>query len=124
VFAFDLYDCDSSGVLCANEVSHMLQDIYGKKESKSNFNAISVTKEIKAIESNGELLSLKQFGVFAKTHQALLFPAFQMQMALRRRCLGVKFWEKQAKKRMHFSDGKYISVGHFIISVSLSELNI
>ena len=37
MFAFDLYDKDSSGELSASEVARMLQDIYGKKEVKSNF---------------------------------------------------------------------------------------
>jgi Ca2+-binding EF-hand superfamily protein len=37
MFAFDLYDNDSSGELSASEVARMLQDIYGKKEVKNNF---------------------------------------------------------------------------------------
>jgi Ca2+-binding EF-hand superfamily protein len=37
MFAFDLYDKDSSGELSAPEVVRMLQDIYGKKEAKNNF---------------------------------------------------------------------------------------
>lgn len=37
MFAFDLYDKDGSGELSGKEVTHMLQDIYGKKECKSNY---------------------------------------------------------------------------------------
>ena len=37
MFAFDLYDKDSSGELSPSEVERMLQDIYGKQESKTNF---------------------------------------------------------------------------------------
>lgn len=36
VFAFDLYDKDGSGELSATEILHMLQDIFGKNEMKSN----------------------------------------------------------------------------------------
>lgn len=39
MFAFDLYDRDSSGELSASEVTKMLQDIYGKNEAKNNFHA-------------------------------------------------------------------------------------
>jgi len=37
MFAFDLYDRDGSGELSAKEVTAMLEDIYGKKEVKSNY---------------------------------------------------------------------------------------
>eukprot|EP01032_Pedospumella_encystans_P031606 gene31606-35683_t len=37
MFAFDLYDKDGSGELSGKEVTQMLQDIYGKKEVKSNY---------------------------------------------------------------------------------------
>jgi serine/threonine-protein phosphatase 2B regulatory subunit len=33
IFAFDLYDTDSSGVLSPSEMANMLQDIYGKKHA-------------------------------------------------------------------------------------------
>jgi hypothetical protein len=38
LFAFDLYDADSSGVLSPKEIDGMLKDIYGKA-SKTNFHA-------------------------------------------------------------------------------------
>jgi hypothetical protein len=43
-----------------------------------------------------------------------------MQLALQRKILGVRFWEKNANKRLKFSNGKYISVGNFILFVSES----
>ena len=57
------------------------------------------------------------FRVFIKTHQALLFPAFQMQQALQRKFLGTAFWESNADRRMEICNGKYISVGDFISEV-------
>lgn len=115
MFAFDLYDKDSSGELSASEVARMLQDIYGSKEAKSNFLAKSVANDLKEIEKAGQLLDIEKFRHFAKTHQALLFPAFQMQLALQQKILGVRFWERNARKRLKFSNGKYISVGNFIL---------
>jgi hypothetical protein len=119
MFAFDLYDKDSSGELSGNEVARMLKDIYGKNEAKHNFNAVNVAKDLKAIESSGKLLNLREFSDFVRTRQALLFPAFQMQAALRRKILGEKFWENHANKRIRFTNGKYISVGQFIVAVSV-----
>lgn len=39
LFAFDLYDTDGSQELSAPEVLHMLQDIFGKNEMKTNIHA-------------------------------------------------------------------------------------
>lgn len=58
------------------------------------------------------------FRIFVKTHQALLFPAFKMQLALQRKFLGTTFWESNANRRMEICNGKYISVGAFIAEVS------
>jgi hypothetical protein len=79
---------------------------------------------LREIEKAGQLLDIEKFRLFVKTHQALLFPAFQMQLALRRKILGVRFWERNAQKRIKFSNGKYISVGNFILFVSASSLEL
>ena len=65
--------------------------------------------------------TIDTFRAFVKTHQALLFPAFQMQLALQRKFLGTAFWEKNADRRMEICNGKYISVGAFIAEVSSVE---
>ena len=79
----------------------------------------SVINELKVIENSGRLLNLDQFSHFVKTHQGLLFPAFQMQSALRGKILGQGFWESHANKRIKFTNGKYLSVGQFIVAVSI-----
>ena len=42
--------------------------------------------------------------------RSLLYP--------QRKVLGVRFWERNAERRLKFSNGKYISVGNFILMVS------
>jgi len=39
MFAFDLYDQDSSGELSVTEIIEMATDIYGKTGLKTNFHA-------------------------------------------------------------------------------------
>lgn len=39
MFAFDLYDADGSGELSVREVTHLLEDIFGRSEMKSNIHA-------------------------------------------------------------------------------------
>lgn len=77
--------------------------------------------DLKVIEQSGDLLNIEAFRQFVKTHQALLFPAFQMQLALQRRILGQRFWARNANKRLKFSNGKYISIGNFILFVSITQ---
>jgi hypothetical protein len=79
----------------------------------------SIINELHALDLAGKVLNIDQFSSFVKTHQALLFPAFQMQSALRRNILGAGFWESHANKRIKFTNGKYVSVGQFIVAVSV-----
>eukprot|EP00600_Ochromonadales_sp_CCMP1393_P004597 CAMPEP_0174970170 /NCGR_PEP_ID=MMETSP0004_2-20121128/9217_1 /TAXON_ID=420556 /ORGANISM="Ochromonas sp., Strain CCMP1393" /LENGTH=550 /DNA_ID=CAMNT_0016219837 /DNA_START=168 /DNA_END=1820 /DNA_ORIENTATION=- len=115
MFAFDLYDKDGSGELDAKEVQKMLQEIYGTNNVKNDFLAKSVEKDIKEVEKAGEPFDIDQFRNFAKSHQALLFPAFQMQSRLQRKVLGYRFWEKNANRRIKFCNGKYVSIANFIL---------
>ena len=78
-----------------------------------------MTAELQAFADNMETFNVKRFHEYIKTHQAMLFPAFQMQLALQRRFLGVSYWESNADKRIQLSKGKYISVEKFLLSVSV-----
>lgn len=41
-----------------------------------------MANDLKAIDDSGTLLNIEEYRQFVRTHQALLFPAFQMQLAL------------------------------------------
>lgn len=112
MFAFDLYDNDASGELSAKEIQVMLKDIYGK-EVKTNVFAKQVLTDIKAIKGDA-IFDIQEFRKFVKTHQALLFPAFQMQFALQKKILGKGFWTNNAERRLRLSDGNYISIQKFM----------
>lgn len=76
-----------------------------------------MTAELKAFSDTMETFNVKRFHEYIKTHQAMLFPAFQMQLALQRKFLGVPYWEKSADKRIKLCKGKYISIEKFLLSV-------
>lgn len=93
---------------------------------------ISVYNELRDIEREGKLLDLQQFPAFAQRHQALLFPAFQMQFALRKTILGnrldfpsdfnaaiitidvYRFWEASAIQRAQISKGGYLPIEKYV----------
>ena len=52
------------------------------------------------------------------THQALLYPAVQIQSSLRRKILGSGFWEHHTENRICMTEGKYIPVRDFLLKVS------
>lgn len=58
-----------------------------------------------------------KFHYFMGNHQALMFPSIQMQQALHRKVCGATFWEKHTKEREKRSNGVYMSLAHFIMSV-------
>jgi len=122
MFAFDMYDSDGSGEISPNEVTQMLTDLFGKHEVKTNQHAKVMAAELLDHAKNfRDPFTIDTFRAFVKTHQALLFPAFQMQLALQRKFLGTAFWEKNADRRMEICNGKYISVGAFIAEHAQSQ---
>jgi Ca2+-binding EF-hand superfamily protein len=114
LFAFDLYDSDSSGMLSICEVDGMLRDIYGKG-AKTNHHAKQISTELKMLD---EEIDVDAFVTFARTHHALLFPAFQMQSALQDKILGKGFWTKSANRRIEISKGKFVPIARFMELVS------
>ena len=90
------------------------------KHLKHSFCRLShrIAAELATYETrNKEPFKIDNFHKFIKTHQAMLFPAFQMQLALQRKFLGTSYWESNSNRRMELCDGKYISVGKFILEV-------
>jgi hypothetical protein len=65
-------------------------------------------------------MDIQRFRYFVQTHPTLLFPAFQLQHALRKRILGVWFWQRAANRRIELTHGKYLPVAQFVELVSLS----
>lgn len=76
-----------------------------------------IRKDMHAFDFDAPI-TIKIFRGFVRNHPAVLFPAFQMQLALQEHILGVKFWEKCAKKRIRLANGRDVHVG------ALSEWNV
>lgn len=68
-------------------------------------------------ESDGDI-DVEKFRVFVRNHPALLFPAFHMQETIQKHALGVEYWKFHSEKRMKLCDGKYMSIGQFMETVS------
>ena len=79
-----------------------------------------IMEKIHKIGGNGEggaEISREQFQRFASKHPALLFPAFQMQYALQKRIMGIKFWNAAAQKRnRHF--GSAMNLQEFLREIN------
>lgn len=80
-------------------------DIYGNEYS-GNAQAKSVLKKITDI--GDAQVNVDMFREFTRQHQALLFPAFNMQTALQTRILGCRFWSELAKKRIEITQVTYL----------------
>lgn len=53
---------------------------------------------------------MDKFREFVRNHPALLFPAFQMQLALQHCVLGKHFWARCSAKRVRLSDGRRVMI--------------
>ncbi|KAJ1449925.1 hypothetical protein M885DRAFT_469927 [Pelagophyceae sp. CCMP2097] len=93
-FAFSLYDIDGSGNIDLREVATMVRELYGKfwKESRLANECIGQLQRDGGIDT-------QEFVDFAKTHPALLFPAFTLQRQLRKKMGGANMWSSVTSAR-------------------------
>ena len=98
-FAFSIYDLDDSGSIDRFEVEAMVHELYGSQWRRSRL-ARQTLKELAARKQ----LSRAEFVDFARTHPALLFPAFQLQGSLRTALGGARMWASIAETRARAAD--------------------
>ena len=54
------------------------------------------------------------FREFIRKHPALIFPAFEIQRLMQRKCLNLRFWRKISKRRIEISEDRYLSVSEIV----------
>ncbi len=69
-----------------------------------------------------DAVDVDAFLQFSTSHQYLLFPAFQLQLLLRTKIMGVSFWETHGQRRMKLSDNKYVKLEDFLTLVCFCAL--
>ena len=110
-FAFDLYDADHSGHIDIEEAQFMVKDIYGE-EFEHNVHARRAYHKLAELEVSK--IDFPTFLEFTHKHQAMLYPAFALQMSLKKYIMGVSFWQRQAQHRLRISNGEYKTVTDLI----------
>lgn len=94
------YDLDASGMIDMAEMQAIVKEVYGNNFRTSIYAQRIMEKIHKLGGENGTAeISREQFHKFAAKHPALLFPAFQLQNALQKKIMGVRFWDAAARKR-------------------------
>eukprot|EP00904_Undaria_pinnatifida_P011356 jgi/Undpi1/7350/HiC_scaffold_22.g09823.m1 len=92
---FDVFDVDRRGKVTMAELDAMLRMLYGSPEADPDL--------LKLLAINGEgdedALSFDEFAQVVRDNYEVAQPAFELQKALRRKVLGVKYWEKMTRKR-------------------------
>ena len=79
-----------------------------------------IVKALRKLSVN-QMFTVDQFHHFVESRPALLFPAFKMQHHLRRRVLGVWFWESAAKRRIRLTkNGRFVSMESLLKMVSIA----
>ena len=109
-FAFDLFDKDSSGVLEMSEVKHLISEVYGEDALNAN-KALQNTIDSLCEWDQADVPWLI-FNDWVRKQPIIMFPAFQVQQALRKGVLGAKFWTKENEKRIKWGmdRGKSVSI--------------
>lgn len=110
-FAFDLYDKDSSGTIDVSEAQFMLKDIYGEDFERSP-RAKKVYQKLAELEISE--INFPVFMEFTQKHKAMLYPAFALQLSLKKYIMGTAFWKKQAAARLMLCRGQYQTIEEII----------
>jgi len=120
LFAFDLYDGDSSGKIDVSEVGGILKEIYGSQfmynpNAQRIFqNFLNHEKFCPLTADGSDELGIRQFSEFVNCHPSLLWPAFQIQETLRENFGGKSMWAKLSRIRIELSHGEYIDVNQIL----------
>lgn len=80
-----------------------------------------VAKELAELEAKGDV-GLDAFLEFTRTHHSLLWPAFQMQLALKKKMMGIGFWQTHSERRVKLTKNKYVKIKDLLQMVCLSYL--
>ena len=107
MFAFDLYDLDKSGNIDLEEAQTLIKDVYGAK-FEQNVHARKTYNKLGALDT--KQIDIDTFKDFSKKHQALLYPAFEMQSRFRQRVVGNVFWEVISRVRVDMFKDRYIPI--------------
>lgn len=107
IFAFDLYDMDKSGNIDLDEAQTLIKDVYGAK-FEQNVHARKTYSKLGAL--NTKQIDLDTFKEFSRKHQALLYPAFEMQSRFQRRVIGNIFWATYCQMRMNMFKERYVPI--------------
>ena len=116
MFAFDLYDRDTSGFIDRSELIVMLKEIYGQDYHHSPQARMCLQEIEQKAQEYGfdDSIGINTFREYCTKRPALLFPAFQMQYKLQKSSLGIYFWERYSAIRMEISAGEYMSIAQLI----------
>jgi len=93
--AFDLFDLDEGGVMHERDVVDLLVAVSGKGAAGRPM----IEEQVHADLRGSADMTRLHFGEFARKHQTLLYPAFELFNALRRKIGGDVLWELVAARR-------------------------
>lgn len=86
---FKIADDDGSKRISGDELKSLIKEIYANSYD-SNPNAQKIVAEV-----SKDYYDLNEFKEFAKHHSALTMPLFDLQSALRKKVINLKFWMDQ-----------------------------
>jgi len=72
-------------------------------------------------EERKKTFTMDKFHTFMMKHQPVLFPAFQMQLAVQTKIIGTSYWQRQTEHRVKLSklinEDTYVSIAKLVDKV-------
>eukprot|EP00598_Pedospumella_elongata_P003145 CAMPEP_0184970612 /NCGR_PEP_ID=MMETSP1098-20130426/3024_1 /TAXON_ID=89044 /ORGANISM="Spumella elongata, Strain CCAP 955/1" /LENGTH=308 /DNA_ID=CAMNT_0027492565 /DNA_START=121 /DNA_END=1047 /DNA_ORIENTATION=+ len=112
VFAFDLYDRDSDGVLTSKEATTLFKELLGQAFDHSGNKSSLYTLLEKSSDCS---VTVENFKEFTRTHQALLHQVFTVQKRMRDVTLGSSTFQAMADRRIELRKGYHITISSLMV---------
>mmetsp|Transcript_10654 Transcript_10654/g.16149 ORF Transcript_10654/g.16149 Transcript_10654/m.16149 type:complete len:356 (+) Transcript_10654:153-1220(+) len=111
-FVFDVYDKNTSGAIEREESEIILKDLYGSRFEHS-VHALKMATKLKSDAKRK--FTLDDFRALCNKHSALLYPAVNLRLEIRKKIIGERQWGVYDTYRATKYRGKYKSV-HAILT--------
>eukprot|EP01032_Pedospumella_encystans_P013477 gene13478-15514_t len=113
VFAFDMFDTDSDGILSEADVHVMFNELLGEHHAHTAQNEFVLADWRK--HSRDGSMTVEQFRPFSQTHQALFHEIFTIQRRMRKRTLGIRYWHFITKRKIELSRGYFVQTSEILL---------
>jgi Ca2+-binding EF-hand superfamily protein len=117
-YVFTLYDTQNTGIIRLDTILQILKDTHEGTPNAQKTTTLLSSVLMTHIPSN-KVITQNSFISIVEMHYALFGPVLAAQSQMRRKMMGMNYWNEVTKSRTHLSNGEYCDVHKYMEMVRL-----